>query len=36
MKVFIADDSGAVVKRLTDLLEEVPGAQLVGQAGDVP
>jgi DNA-binding NarL/FixJ family response regulator len=36
MKVFIADDSGAVVKRLTDLLEEVPGAQLVGQASDVP
>jgi DNA-binding NarL/FixJ family response regulator len=36
MKVLIADDSQAVVKRLTDLLEEVPGAQLVGQAGDVP
>jgi len=36
MKVFIADDSGAVVERLADLLEEVPGAQLVGQAGDVP
>lgn len=36
MKVFIADDSGAVVKRLTDLLEEVPGAQLVGKASDVP
>jgi DNA-binding NarL/FixJ family response regulator len=36
MKVFIADDSGAVVKRLTDLLEEVPGAKLVGQASDVP
>jgi DNA-binding NarL/FixJ family response regulator len=36
MKVLIADDSKAVVKRLTDLLEEVPGAQLVGQAGDVP
>jgi DNA-binding NarL/FixJ family response regulator len=36
MKVFIADDSGAVVKRLTDLLEEVPGAQLVGLASDVP
>jgi DNA-binding NarL/FixJ family response regulator len=35
MKVFIADDSGAVVKRLADLLEEVPGAQLVGQASDV-
>jgi DNA-binding NarL/FixJ family response regulator len=36
MKVFIADDSGAVLKRLTDLLEEVPGAKLVGQASDVP
>jgi DNA-binding NarL/FixJ family response regulator len=35
MKVFIADDSRAVVKRLADLLEEVPGADLVGQAGDV-
>lgn len=36
MKVFIADDSTAVVERLADLLEDVPGAQLVGQAGDVP
>lgn len=36
MRVFIADDSSAVVERLTDLLEEVPGAKLVGQAGDVP
>jgi DNA-binding NarL/FixJ family response regulator len=36
MKVFIADDSSAVVERLADLLEEVRGAQLVGQAGDVP
>jgi DNA-binding NarL/FixJ family response regulator len=36
MKVFIADDSGAVLKRLADLLDEVPGAQLVGQASDVP
>jgi DNA-binding NarL/FixJ family response regulator len=36
MRVFIADDSGAVVKRLADLLDEVPGAQLVGQASDVP
>jgi DNA-binding NarL/FixJ family response regulator len=35
MKVFIADDSRVVVERLTGLLEEVPGAQLVGQAGDV-
>jgi DNA-binding NarL/FixJ family response regulator len=37
MKVFIADDSRIVLERLADLLEdEVPGAQLVGQAGDVP
>lgn len=35
MRVFIADDSRIVVKRLADLLDEVPGAQLVGQAGDV-
>lgn len=36
MRVFIADDSRVVVERLADLLEEVPGAQLVGQAADVP
>ena len=36
MRVFIADDSIPVVERLADLLEDVPGAQLVGQAGDVP
>jgi DNA-binding NarL/FixJ family response regulator len=36
MTVFIADDSRVVVERLADLLEEVPGAQLVGQASDVP
>jgi DNA-binding NarL/FixJ family response regulator len=36
MKVFIVDDSTVVVERLADLLEEVPGARLVGQAGDVP
>jgi DNA-binding NarL/FixJ family response regulator len=35
MKVFIADDSSAVAERLADLLEDVPGAQLVGRAGDV-
>jgi DNA-binding NarL/FixJ family response regulator len=35
MKVFIADDSRVVVERLASLLEEVPGARLVGQAGDV-
>jgi len=36
MKVFIADDSRVVAERLAGLLEEVPGARLVGQAGDVP
>jgi len=36
MRVFIADDSSAVVERLADLLEEVLGAQLAGQASDVP
>jgi DNA-binding NarL/FixJ family response regulator len=35
MRVFIADDSRVVVERLADLLAEVPGTQLVGQAGDV-
>ena len=35
MKIFIADDSGVVVERLAGLLEEVPGARLVGQAEDV-
>jgi len=36
MRIFIADDSRVVVERLAGLLEEVPGARLVGQAGDVP
>lgn len=35
MKVFIADDSNSVIERLTDLLEEIPGTQLVGCAGNV-
>lgn len=34
MKVFIVDDSTVVVERLADLLKEVPGAYLAGQAGD--
>lgn len=34
MKVVIADDSRAVVERLSDLLSDVPGVELVGRAGD--
>jgi DNA-binding NarL/FixJ family response regulator len=36
MRVFIADDSRVVLERLTDLLKEVPGVQLVGRASDAP
>jgi DNA-binding NarL/FixJ family response regulator len=36
MKVFIVDDSSAVLERLTLLLDDVPGVELVGQASDVP
>lgn len=36
MRVFIADDSTVVVERLADLLRDVPGVELVGQASDVP
>jgi len=36
MKVFIADDSPLFVDRLTELLRDVPGVELAGQAGDVP
>jgi DNA-binding NarL/FixJ family response regulator len=36
MRVFIADDSTVVVERLVDLLKDVPGVELIGQAGDVP
>jgi DNA-binding NarL/FixJ family response regulator len=35
MKVFIADDSLLFVERLTELLRDVPGVELAGQAGDV-
>lgn len=35
MKVFIVDDSPAVVERLVDLLSEVVGTEFVGQAGGV-
>jgi len=34
MRVFIADDSEVVVERLADLLQEIPGVQLVGRAND--
>ena len=36
MKVFIADDSKVIVERLADLLRDIPGVELMGQAGDVP
>jgi DNA-binding NarL/FixJ family response regulator len=36
MRVFIVDDSEAVVERLADLLNEVPGVELAGKANDVP
>jgi DNA-binding NarL/FixJ family response regulator len=35
MKVFIADDSPLFVERLIELLRDVPGVELTGQAGDV-
>jgi DNA-binding NarL/FixJ family response regulator len=35
MKVFIADDSPLFVERLSELLTDVPGVELAGQAGDV-
>jgi DNA-binding NarL/FixJ family response regulator len=35
MKVFIVDDSSAIVERLTLLLDDVPGVELVGHASDV-
>ncbi len=36
MRVFIVDDSSVIVERLTLLLEDVPGVELVGHAADVP
>ena len=34
VKVFIADDSEVVCQRLIDMLTELPGIEIVGQAGD--
>jgi DNA-binding NarL/FixJ family response regulator len=36
MRVFITDDSKIVVERLADLLRDVSGVEVVGQAGNVP
>jgi DNA-binding NarL/FixJ family response regulator len=36
MKIFIADDSKVIVERLADLLRDIPGVELTGQAGDAP
>jgi DNA-binding NarL/FixJ family response regulator len=35
MRVLVADDSVAVFDRVTELLTEVEGIELVGQAGDI-
>jgi len=34
MKVFITDDSKIVVERMADLLKDVAGVEIVGQAGN--
>ena len=34
MKVFITDDSKIVVERMTDLLKDISGVEVVGQAGN--
>lgn len=36
MRVFITDDSKLVVERLADLLKDVSGVEVVGQAGNAP
>jgi len=36
MRVFITDDSKLVVERLHDLLKDVSGVEVVGEAGNVP
>lgn len=35
MTVLIADDSAAIVERLREMLEEIPGVHCVGDAGNV-
>jgi DNA-binding NarL/FixJ family response regulator len=35
IKIFLVEDSAAVVQRLEDLVKELPGIELVGNAGDV-
>ena len=34
MQIFIVDDSPLVRERLVDMLDALPGAQIVGEAGD--
>jgi DNA-binding NarL/FixJ family response regulator len=34
MRIYIADDSGIVRKRLSAMLADVPGMELAGEAGD--
>ena len=36
MRVFITDDSKLMVERLHDLLKDVSGVEVVGEAGNVP
>jgi|SRR5579859_8095027 len=36
MRVFIVDDSSVILERLTLLLHDIPGIDLVGHATDVP
>ncbi len=35
MKVFLVDDSPVVIERLDALLQELPGVEVLGSAGDV-
>jgi DNA-binding NarL/FixJ family response regulator len=36
MKVFIADDSSVLRERLSEMLSELPGVEIMGYAQDVP